>query len=231
MTAFRNTARLPVDQVEFDVHRTRDDQLVVHHDATLDRMTDGSGPIAALTYAELSAFTINGTDGEPIPLLSQVLALFQPTSLGLRLEIKPDADGRPYVGLEAAVGKALVDHDLLARTVVTSFLVEILEGFRAVQPSVPLIWLVNRIVFRHIGGIGPTIGLARGRGFAEIALHVDNLTAAAMKAADDAGIALGAYGAHDEAALRRMFDLGVSAMTSDRPDLALKVRAEHMAGD
>jgi glycerophosphoryl diester phosphodiesterase len=43
--AFENTTRLAVEQVEFDVHFSADRQLVVIHDATLDRTTDGSGPI------------------------------------------------------------------------------------------------------------------------------------------------------------------------------------------
>ena len=43
--AFENTAKLPVEQVEFDVHPTRDGKLVVIHDDTLDRTTDGKGPV------------------------------------------------------------------------------------------------------------------------------------------------------------------------------------------
>ena len=45
--AFEQTAKLPVEQVEFDVHPTRDGKLVVIHDDTLDRTTDGKGPVAA----------------------------------------------------------------------------------------------------------------------------------------------------------------------------------------
>ena len=46
-TAFRNTAALPVEQVEFDVHPTTDGRLAVFHDPTLERTSDGTGPVAA----------------------------------------------------------------------------------------------------------------------------------------------------------------------------------------
>jgi glycerophosphoryl diester phosphodiesterase len=49
--AFENTAKLQVEQVEFDVHPTRDGKLVVIHDDTLDRTTDGKGPVAAQDWA------------------------------------------------------------------------------------------------------------------------------------------------------------------------------------
>ena len=51
-TAFENTAKLPVEQVEFDVHPSRDGGLVVIHDDTLDRTTDASGPIAQRDWAD-----------------------------------------------------------------------------------------------------------------------------------------------------------------------------------
>ena len=47
--AFEQTAKLAVEQVEFDVHPTRDGQLVVIHDDTLERTTDGKGPVCRTT--------------------------------------------------------------------------------------------------------------------------------------------------------------------------------------
>ena len=62
--AFENTAKLPVEeQVEFDVHPTRDGKLVVIHDDTLDRTTDGKGPVATRDWAELSKVVLKGTGG------------------------------------------------------------------------------------------------------------------------------------------------------------------------
>lgn len=226
LTAFRNTALLPVEQVEFDVHQTRDEQLVVHHDATLERMTDGQGPIAGRSFEELSAYTIKGTENDRIPSLSDVLTLFAATKLGMRLEIKSDSEMRPYPGLEAKIAAALVAHGMLERTVVTSFLIGILKAFHQVEPTTPRIWLVSRVVFRQVDGIDSVLEIAEQQGLHEIALHADDLTQRESSAAKSAGIRIGGFGVRDRTTIERMYELGVSAFTTDRPDLALRIRSE-----
>lgn len=67
--AFRRAIALDVDGVELDVHATRDGDIVVHHDADLP----GIGPIALLSTAEVVAARL--WNGEPVPLLSEVLEL------------------------------------------------------------------------------------------------------------------------------------------------------------
>ena len=79
--AFENTAKLKVEQVEFDVHPTLDGKLVVIHDDTLDRTTDGSGPVAAREWAELSRLTLKGTGGQRMLLLDEVIEIFRPTPI------------------------------------------------------------------------------------------------------------------------------------------------------
>ncbi len=101
--AFENTARLPVAQVEFDLHFTADERLVVIHDATLDRTTDGTGAVVAQTWAELSKLVLRGTGGQRMLLLEEVIDLFRPTSIGLRIELKPGPARVPYPGLAQRV--------------------------------------------------------------------------------------------------------------------------------
>jgi glycerophosphoryl diester phosphodiesterase len=96
LTAFRQAVRLPIDLIEFDVHRTADGVLVVMHDATLDRTTTGEGPIAAHTAADLRQVRLRADAAEPIPLLDEVIAIAAPTSVDLRLELKRQADGARY---------------------------------------------------------------------------------------------------------------------------------------
>ena len=72
-TAFRQTTRLAVEQVEFDVHPSRDGRLVVHHDATLDRTTSGTGPVCDQDWADLARLTLKGTQAERMLLLEEVL--------------------------------------------------------------------------------------------------------------------------------------------------------------
>ena len=84
--------------IELDVHMTLDRQLVVIHDSSLKRVCGVEGTIEQMTYAELSQYTLNGTDNQ-IPLLGQVLHLVQ-GHVPLLIEIKsPDkrADICPYL--------------------------------------------------------------------------------------------------------------------------------------
>jgi glycerophosphoryl diester phosphodiesterase len=71
LRSFRAAEELGVDMVECDVHASADGQLAVIHDATLDRTTNGSGPVAARTMTELRA--LDAGEGERIPTLEELL--------------------------------------------------------------------------------------------------------------------------------------------------------------
>jgi glycerophosphoryl diester phosphodiesterase len=96
--------RYRTDMLELDVHLTRDGEVVVAHDATLERCTDGTGPLSALTLAELRrldagfGFSPDGGQRFPfrgqgvrIPTLRELLRAFP--SLRLNIELKPDVPG------------------------------------------------------------------------------------------------------------------------------------------
>ena len=90
LTAFRGALGLGVDLVECDVHQTRDGEVLVVHDPTLERTTTGRGAVRDVAWAELAAVTVRGTSGERVPRLADVLALLRPAPVGLLLEIKHD---------------------------------------------------------------------------------------------------------------------------------------------
>lgn len=222
-SAFRRAAALPVEFVEFDVHVSADGRLVVHHDATLDRMTDRSGAIMDLTWAEIADASVRGAGGERPPSLDEVVDIFRPTDVDLRVEIKLNALQAPYPDIEARVAAALVSAGMLERTVVTAFQLDALARFRAAaEPGRGVIWLIAPPTLRHIGGIETAAALARGQGVEEIAPRAPDVDAAMLARAE--GVRLGAYAVNDRHAIRRMLDLGVVAFTTDRPDIALEER-------
>ena len=224
MLAFENATQLGIDLVEFDVHPTRDGRLVVHHDPLLDRMTNGEGRLNARTFDELSELTIKGTADGRIPLLSEVIEVFRHTPITLRIELKADADLQPYPGLEAALAAEIDALGMMERTVVTSFFIDTLVRFRSVARPLNLIWLVKKLVFSQIGGMAPVLEIAKAKNIEEIALHQSVAGPENGAVARAAGIRLGAFAVNDEAAIRRMLNLGVTVFTSDRPDIALKMR-------
>jgi glycerophosphoryl diester phosphodiesterase len=224
--AFEATAGLAVEQVEFDVHAARDGALVVIHDDTLERTTDGSGPVAAHDWATLSRLVLKGAAGQRMLRLEEVIAIFRPTPLILRIEIKCGPGRVPYPGLPERLAGVLTAERMAARCVLTSFqIATVADAAQRIAPQ-RHVWLVTPATQADLGVAG-VIAAARAYGVPMLGLRaplVDAQTVAAVRAA---GLGVGAYAVNDAATIARMLDLGLDVFTTDRPDLALELRAAH----
>jgi glycerophosphoryl diester phosphodiesterase len=222
--AFEETAKLPVEQVDFDVHPSRDGKLVVIHDATLERTTDGAGAVCQQDWAELSRLILKGSGGQRMLLLDEVMEIFRPTNLILRLEMKAGPNRVPYADHPARIVAALKRGRMLDRTVMTSFqLATAAEAPRHGQPM-RHVWLVTPETQIDIG-LAAVIDLARAQGVPMLGLRGSVLDAASVAQVRQAGLGIGGWACNDAAAIAKMFDLGVDVFTTDRPDLALALRA------
>jgi len=218
--AFENTARLPVEQVEFDLHLSADRRLVVIHDATLDRMTDGTGPVAGLDWASLSRLTIRGTGGQRLLSFEEAIEIFRPTGIGLRIELKPGLGRTPYRGLAAAVRDTLRHMGMVDRSTVTSFQ---LESLGEVGDTLPRVWLVTPDLQSDIG-IAGVCALAKSAAVPALGLRSNRVDAPIIAEVRKTGLGAGAWAVNDSGTIARMFDLSVDVFTTDRPDLALALR-------
>lgn len=93
LEAFQKAVEMGADGVELDVQLTKDGELVVIHDETVDRTSDGSGWVKDFTYARISRFNFNRTHPEGyeramIPTLEEVYELLKPTGLTINVELK-----------------------------------------------------------------------------------------------------------------------------------------------
>lgn len=139
IAAFKAAAKLPVHGVEFDVHMTKDHELVVIHDETINRTSNGTGFIKDLTLAELKKFDFGSWYSpkfkqETIPTLREVLYVFKDTHHHLNIELKSDVF--PYEGMEQAVLQMLNDYRLETRVVISSFNHEMVRNFKQLAPSI-----------------------------------------------------------------------------------------------
>jgi glycerophosphoryl diester phosphodiesterase len=105
MASFRHALDLGIRYVELDVQMTSDGVPVVLHDPTLDRTTNGTGPVRDVTFAELSTLDAGSHfspefAGERVPTLREVLELCVAAGAGVVAEIK---DVRLYTGMEERV--------------------------------------------------------------------------------------------------------------------------------
>jgi glycerophosphoryl diester phosphodiesterase len=225
-TAFRETAKLPVEQVEFDVHLSADGEVVVIHDPTLDRTTDASGPVAARTLAELRNVRLKGARGEAVPTLAEVAAVFRGTSILLRAEIKVDAAGRSYAGIVGKVRAVLETNGMLGQSMITSFQAPaVAEAARTRAFGNRLIWLLDPRGWRDLGAEG-AVAVARAHRIPGLSLHEAACDAAAVAAVRGAGLGIGTWAANHAETIRRTLALGVDAFTTDDPPLALRLRGE-----
>lgn len=224
LTAFRGALALGVDLVELDVHQTRDGEVVVLHDPTLERTTTGQGAVGALPWAALAGVTVRGTAGEPVPRLAEVLALLRPSAVGLLLEIKTDVAGAPYPGIEERVLDRLRAAGLLARTTLMAFEWATLARLRELAPGVRLTGLLSRRGAERLGGVAAAVARLRALGAHDLGLERTLLTAEAIEAARAGGLTIGVWTVNDPEELRRALAAGVDYVTTDRPDVALRLR-------
>lgn len=225
-TAFKNTLTLGVEQIEFDVQLSRDGVVVIHHDATLERTTTGSGPVAEKSLDELKTLEIRGSGGERLMTLEEGIAILAPSPIVLRCEIKPGPDLARHAGIEEKVFEILQRTGMLERTIITSFQIDSLAAVKAwPTPPAGLLWLVARPIVGLIG-LDRAIGLAKTSGIPELGLHHGDLTAEASARIAAAGLDFGAWAVLEDEAIAKVLALGVKVFTTDRPDAALRLRAE-----
>jgi glycerophosphoryl diester phosphodiesterase len=142
LAAFEKAIQLGVDAVEIDVHATADSQIVVLHDAALDRTTDQSGPVhqkslVEVKKADAGSWFSPAYAGEPVPLLEEVLDLARHRALVL-VEIKADF-------IAEKVLKVVADMDAEDQVVVQSFNPETVRRTKLIAPAVPAALLVGKL--------------------------------------------------------------------------------------
>jgi glycerophosphoryl diester phosphodiesterase len=220
------------DMIELDVVHSSDGVLVVFHDDTVDRTTDGSGCVGELTVAELKAFDAAvGTDlegqGVAIPTLAEVLAAID---VDLNIELKltdghlcPDSD---VPQMAADVVAAIHGDTKSRRIVVSSFDTNALTEIEQLDPAI------------YTGLVSLAAGdalVAAERGFDALNLLSGMANATVAEDVQSAGLDLNVWTENDAGRMRELVDLGVAMIVTDEPDIFATTReeicAEHTCND
>lgn len=145
LAAFRQAIAMGVDMIELDVVALATGEVIVLHDATLNRTTNGSGPVENYTYSQL--MTLNAGNGERIPLLTQVLELID-RRMPVNIELKGGQKTAAMVSdiITFYVNKRGWDDDLF---IVSSFDHKTLRAFAALQPTIKLGVLYSDVPSRY----------------------------------------------------------------------------------
>lgn len=142
LAAFRQALEDGADIIETDLHLSADGVFVCIHDATLDRTTNGRGPVSEKSLAELKKLSAHyhhpEFQGEQIPTLRELMAIL-PKNAAVALELKTDRF------LEIEVCKKLVavlqEGGVLERTVALSFSLPRIKMLQSVKPDLHIGWI------------------------------------------------------------------------------------------
>jgi glycerophosphoryl diester phosphodiesterase len=133
LRAFRTAIAQGLDWLEFDVQMTKDGALVVIHDETVDRTTDGSGAVRDLTLEQIRAF--DAGEGEQVPTFEEVIELAKASGAHIMPETK---SAHLYPGLEEKMLQSLEQADYLDQTVIQSFEPDSLNTLHRLNPKANL---------------------------------------------------------------------------------------------
>ncbi|MFJ6264663.1 glycerophosphodiester phosphodiesterase [Lysinibacillus xylanilyticus] len=214
MAAFVAASKLPITGIELDVHLTADRELVVIHDETIDRTSNGSGFVKDYTLQELRAFDYGSWfsskfDGEGIPTLGDVLELFAGTNHRINIELKTDVF--PYNGIEALVIKEVAAYQMTERVIISSFNHESIQIVAQRAPYIEKAALFAEIL---VDFSGYTAQIPAD------AIHVSLPTAfrRSIQEALNEGAIVRVYTVNDVEQAKQLQQLGVQAIFTDDPE-------------
>jgi glycerophosphoryl diester phosphodiesterase len=229
LAAFRSALTMPVDYIELDVQMSRDGHLIVFHDATVDRLTNGSGNILDLDFTYLRSlnaaakFPGGWPEQEQIPTLQEVLALVK-GRLRVCIEIKlSEREGRygRYPQIAEAVIREVRAAKMLDRVLIISFDWSTLSRLRYLEPSI----ITGALVSSELWSPGEEQAIEQlCKRVSEIGcnwIDIDRalFTPDMLPIFHQNSFKVGIWTVDEMVELQRLANLGVDALTTDRPDL------------
>ncbi|GLV56948.1 glycerophosphoryl diester phosphodiesterase [Dictyobacter sp. S3.2.2.5] len=233
LAAFRNALTMPVDMIELDVQLSRDGQIVVFHDATVERLTNGEGNLLDLDFAYLRSlntaahFPGGWPQAEQMPTLREVLALAR-NRMKVCIEIKfSERDGEfgRYPRLAELVAREVQAAKMVDRVLIISFDWVALSRLRRLMPGV----VTGALVSERVWSLADDPGLVKLCKQVTLAgcnwVHLDRklYTPQVLSIMHQNGFKLGLWTVDDLEDLRQLAADGVNSLTTDRPDLFAQV--------
>ncbi len=205
LLSIRTALGMGVAAVEVDVQLTRDGELAVIHDSTVDRTTDGRGAVRDFTLAELKG--LNAGKGETIPSLAEVVEEVSGKA-HLIVEVKhPEA--------APALLRFFQGRDIFAQTHVISFWHPVVKALREQEPRL-------RTGVLLVGCPADPVGLARAALAEALILHYGYVTPDLVKAAHAAGLLVYIWNIDDVVTLRPYLAMNLDGIGSNCPDVLVE---------
>lgn len=223
MLAFRKAVEEGVDGIELDVQLTKDGEVVIIHDETIDRTTDGKGLVVSYTYDELrkfdASFKFRGQCGfNPIPTLREYFELVKDKNLVTNIELKTGLN--EYFGIEEKVWKLIEEYRLEDRVLISSFNHYSVLRMKSIAPNLKYgllteTWIINA------GKYTEDVGVECYHP------HFFSMTAENVKELKEHNIEINVYTVNEEKDIRDMIEKGIDIVIGNYPDLTKKILEEY----
>jgi len=194
-----------VDSIEIDVHLTKDNQLVVIHDATIDRTTNGTGPVSDYTYNQLLKY--DAGKGEKIPTLIDVLKLAEKENIHVFIESK-----LPQIAPH--ICKTIKSLNAYSYSTVICFYHPLLQHIKKIDPKIN----VGSLVFCN--PLDPASLLKPSNSYL-LAIAIELVDSDVVKNCHKAGAKIAVWNANTVEEFQRMKALGVDFIMTDVPSLIM----------
>ncbi|MGT2910613.1 glycerophosphodiester phosphodiesterase [Streptococcus cameli] len=218
LSAFEEAVRVHADGIELDVHLSQDGHVVVIHDETVNRTTDGKGKVKDKTLAQLKALDAGSWfapefAGEQIPTLLEVFELLEKKDFKGHLNIELKTSVYRYKGIEKKIGRILTSKKWPFKVMYSSFSLRSLFNMHLVDWKGEKAYLLSRD--SHLlfwSGILPFIG----------ALHLSHKWY--FREGKKVRKRVRLWTVNDEEMMEKAFHKKVAAIITDKPERALELR-------
>ena len=233
MLAYQNAVDLGVDVLEMDIHITKDGELILMHDETVDRTTNGTGEIESMTLAELkkldAAYDWSPDDGKTFPYrgqgiqvatLEEIFQAFPEMRMTIEIKKTNASMAKPFCDL-------IREYNMQDKVLVASFHDERLKEFRAECPEVATSSAKNEttvfvlLTKAYLGGFYSPIFYSLQ--VPEESGGITVMTPAFVRAAHARNLAVEPWTINDEETMRKIIEWGVDGIITDRPDILMEV--------
>lgn len=214
MLAFQKVEHTGAAGIELDVQLSGDGEVVVIHDETVNRTTNGEGYVKDLTLSELKKLEICHSFKvrmpiQSIPTLEEVLSWLVTTDLRLNIEFKTNKI--QYEGIEEKVFQLLIQYGITERILFSSFHYPTILQCKQLAREIPANYLVsnswkkppNELVRAGVNGVNPNVQLLKSEGMAR--LYQEN------------GLTLYPYTVNTQKQLKLCQSVGCTGVITDDP--------------
>lgn len=220
LAAFDLAQRLGADGIELDVQFTKDGEVVVIHDETIDRTGTGKGHVRVHTLAELKKLSFHNRmeqyRGEQIPTLREVLDLVKDGDMEVNIELKTGIFW--YPGIEEKTIEIVREAGMEDRVIYSSFNHYSIRKIRELSPAAETAYLFSDVILdveRYAKETG-TDGLHPAVYHMDMSDHMDRYK--------DSGLKVRIWTVNDQRDMERFIKEGFEAVITNYPDIALDVR-------